>query len=498
MSELFLFVRPPRPVWPFNGPSTRFWPPLAFASLAAALREALPDLRVGILDAPALRQGWKSLTATLRDLQPAYVGIGEEAVSAADGLRLAELARAAGAKVIAGGCFFGHVAPQVLATGLVEVVVHGEGERTIVELVHALRTGERGALRDVRGVSFRDGEETVRTGHRPLIANLDDLPFPAYDLLPVAVYGGNSRNHPDLAAIELGRGCTEACDFCVLWRQMGQPHGSVLVPRLRVKSAARLLEEIRVLRRRHGRHYLGWVDPTFNAHPTVPAELAEQLCREGLQTGQSAWVRADHLRRDHDSGALAACVRAGLDEVYVGVERSDTASLAGFHKGEDLDAIRDAFHRLRRHHPRVFTVGSFIYGLPGDSPETMRHLYQLSLELGVDQAFFIPLTPLPGTPFWQDSLWDPTGESFRSYSFLPQGINGTAELDRALMRRMAFHWPGARIGGYFRRLFLEGSRKRRITLRLTARALKFAADLMLDQAPNRSSRGLVMPEWAEE
>jgi anaerobic magnesium-protoporphyrin IX monomethyl ester cyclase len=498
MSELFLFVRPPRPVWPFNGPSTRFWPPLAFASLAAALREALPDLRVGILDAPALRRGWKSLTADLHELQPAYVGIGEEAVSAADGLRLAGLARAAGAKVVAGGCFFGQVAPQLLATGLVEAVVHGEGERTIVELVCALRTGQRGALRAVRGISFRAGEETVCTGHRPLIADLDDLPFPAYDLLPVAAYGGKSRNHPNLAAIELGRGCTEACDFCVLWRQMGQPHGSGLVPRLRVKSAARLLEEIRVLRRRHGRRYLGWVDPTFNAHPTVPAELAELLCREGLQTGQSAWVRADHLRRDHDSGALAAGVRAGLNEVYVGVERSDAAGLAGFHKGEDLDAIRDAFNLVRRHHPRVFTVGSFIYGLPGDSPQTMRDLHQLSLDLGVDQAFFIPLTPLPGTPFWQDTLWDPTGEFFRSYSFLPQGVNGTANLDRALMRRMAFYWPGSRIGGNLRRLFLEGPRKRRMTVRLVVRGLKFAVDLMLNQTPDRNSRGLVMPAWVED
>ena len=128
----------------------------------------------------------------------------------------------------------------------------------------------------------------------------------------------------------------------------------------------------------------------------------------------------------------------------------------------------------------------------------MRDLYQLSLDLGVDQAFFIPLTPLPGTPFWQDTLWDPSGESFRSYSFLPQGINGTAELDRALMRQAACHWPGERIGGYFRRLFLEGPRKRRITLRLLARGVKFAADLMLNRGPSGNSRGLVMPEWVED
>ena len=69
MSELFLFVRPPRPLWPFNGPGSAFWPPLAFASLAAALREGVPDVRVGILDAPASRMGWTSLSAELARLR---------------------------------------------------------------------------------------------------------------------------------------------------------------------------------------------------------------------------------------------------------------------------------------------------------------------------------------------------------------------------------------------------------------------------------------------
>ena len=74
MNELFLFVRPPRPLWPFNGPASAFWPPLAFASLAAALRAERADLRVAILDAPALKMGWQSLEAALRRERPAYVG----------------------------------------------------------------------------------------------------------------------------------------------------------------------------------------------------------------------------------------------------------------------------------------------------------------------------------------------------------------------------------------------------------------------------------------
>ena len=352
MNELFLFVRPPRPLWPFNSPASAFWPPLAFASMAAMLRERLRDLRVEILDAPALEMGWRTLAAEIQRRRPAFVGIGEEAVSCVEGLRLARLAKSCGAKVIAGGCFFGQIATQALATGLLDVVVHGEGEVTLVELVQAMREGSTAALAKVNGISFLAGEptreqarpdlpsrnpspgarapsralistdaerswgsrgrspspeaafpqhpstrlsrtfqrnvptalpaaseagEVITTPLRQLIADLDSLPLPAYDLLPVERYGARSVNHPRLAAIELSRGCFGSCDFCVLWRQMGRFAGDRLVPHLRVKSPERLLEEVRLLAHRYGRQYLGWVDPCYNADPRVPGQLAELL-----------------------------------------------------------------------------------------------------------------------------------------------------------------------------------------------------------------------------
>ena len=290
-------------MWPFNSPASAFWPPLAFASLAAALRERVRGLRVEILDAPALEMGWRTIAGELRRRRPDYVGIGEEAVSCVEGLRLARLAKDGGATVIAGGCFFGQVAPQALATGLIDVVVHGEGEVTLVELVAALREHSPAALGGVAGITFlsepaAEPGSVVMTPPRPLIPDLDTLPFPAYDLLPVERYGAGSLNHPALAAIELGRGCFGSCDFCVLWRQMGQFAGGHAVPRLRVKSAERVVAEIRELAGRFERRYLGWVDPCFNADPRVPGEVAERLLRAGLRLGQSAWMRTDALVRD--------------------------------------------------------------------------------------------------------------------------------------------------------------------------------------------------------
>jgi anaerobic magnesium-protoporphyrin IX monomethyl ester cyclase len=506
VNELFLFVRPPRPLWPFNSPASAFWPPLAFASLAAALREKVKKLRVEILDAPALEMGWRTLEAELRRRQPAFVGLGEEAVSCVEGLRLARLARAGGARVIAGGCFFGHVAAEVLATGLIDVVVHGEGEMTLVELVEALRDGSTAALERVAGISFLKGSPAeagvpvVTTPARPLLPDLDKLPFPAYDLLPVERYGARSVNHPRLAAIELGRGCFGDCDFCVLWRQMGRFSGERLVPQLRVKSPERLLEEIRVLVRRYHRGYLGWVDPCFNADPRVPGQLAELLLHEDLCVGQSAWMRTDALVRDANSGALDNCVRAGLNEAYLGIERPDAESLASLHKSSGVEHARAALRILRRRFPQVLAIGSFIYGLPGDTPKAVRAIHRLTMELELDQFFFIPLTPLPGTSAWRPEFWDPTGERFREFNFLPTGRphGWHAELERALLWSLLTYWPAVRLRNYLHELLRLDARRRRVQWRLALRGARFHLGRMMKSPVGADdSSGLVFPRWYE-
>jgi anaerobic magnesium-protoporphyrin IX monomethyl ester cyclase len=498
VKPLLLFVRPPRPLWPFNGPGSAFWPPLAFASLAAAVRASRLDVEVRILDAPALEMGWRSLERELARLRPVWIGLGEEAVSCVEGLRLAGVARRLGVRVIAGGCFFGHVAPEALRTGLIDVVVHGEGEETLVELMAVLRDGDAAGLRQVRGISFLDGEEVVRTRPRALIRDLDRLPFPAYDLLPVERYGRTSRHHPALAAVEAGRGCPHSCEFCVLWRQMGHSRDGQPVPHHRSKSPERLREELRILRDCFGRRYVGWVDPCFNADPDVPRRLAESLLRAGRPIGQSAWVRADCLVRDAASGALETCVRGGLNEVYIGIERLEPGQLRRLRKGGPDSAAREALDLLARRHPAVFTVGTFLYGLPEDTPRGVRALFLAATELPLDLAFFIPLTPLPGTAYWRPELWDASGESFRSFGFLPHvdGDPFLARLTTALHRSALLAWTPERLRQTVRRLLARDPRRRDICRRQLARLAPFVAWGVLGRGlGGRRGGGMRFPAW---
>jgi len=497
MKETFLFLRPPRPLWPFNGPGSAFWPPLAFASMGQALRSAFSDLDVAILDAPVLEMGWKSLAQELRVRRPAYIGIGEEAVSCVEGLRAAKLGKECGATVIAGGCFFGNAASEVLTTGLVDVVAHGEGEATIVELLKALRDRSAESLKRVRGISFRGGEQVVRTEPRELIADLDTLPMPAYDLLPMERYGARSKNHARLGAIELGRGCNCSCEFCVLWRQMGKPRGSRVVPHLRVKSAERLMEEIRLLMDRYGRRFLGWVDPCFNASENIPGELAGQLLREGRRTPQSAWVRADYLLRDEASGALERCVEAGLCEMYLGIERVDQEQLASLHKGNSHQEGERSLWLLARKYPQVFTVGSFIYNLPGDTPAVVRRLFREAFRAPIDMTFFIPLTPLPGTPYWRRELWDGTGEVMREHDFLLhfRGEGLKAKLSRTLIFCYWLSWPWERLKRVLGSFVARDARRRSISRRNIARLNWYVARAIGKALMGRSEFAMNLPSW---
>jgi radical SAM superfamily enzyme YgiQ (UPF0313 family) len=481
-------------VWPFNGPSSAFWPPLAFASLAAAVREQVPEVPVAILDAPALRMGWRSLEEYIRSAKPAFVAIGEEAVSCTDGLRLAWLAKSMGAKVLAGGCFFGNLGGEVLGTGLIDFVVHGEGERTLVELMRALHSRDNRALAQVKGLSFRDGDTVISTGWRDPIDDLDQLPIPAFDLLPMHRYGAEGRNHRDFVGLELGRGCCHRCSFCVLWRQMGRSHATGIQPCLRTKSPERIVAEVAYVTKNFGRKYIGWVDPCFNANPNAPRELAEKLLSRGMKIGQSAWVRADYLCRDAASGALDSCVRAGLNEIYIGIERTSNSDLRKLAKGSQHDDVRSALERISARYPEVCTVGSFIYGIEGETNESVRELFRSAYELPLDVALFIPLTPLPGTPFWNPALWDGNGSSLRLCSFLPNLLGEASQQHRAMLHNIMWYWPPERIRSCVRFLCAPDSRRRSIARRLLARGFGFVVGSRLG---GREQGTMPIPAWYE-
>lgn len=445
-----MFIRTPRYLWPFNSEASSFWQPLGFACLAAAVREAgYHDVQ--ILDCPALKLGWKSLARILENERPDLIGIGEETVSANEGYRLARLARQLlpDAKIICGGHFFTYMYDEALREHPIDFVVRFEGDLTLVELLDEIQKQYPSYSR-VRGIAFREGDEVIATPPRPIIEDLDDLPLPAYDLLPMELYGRGARNHPALGALQHSRGCTASCDFCVVWRTMGQvgKNGDPLeiAPQWRTKSPERMLEEVDRLVKGYQRQTLGWVDDTWNASPEWSAAFCEAMIKRNYGVSSTMWMRADYLVRDERLGILEAQVRAGMVQCIIGIERATERDLETLSKRNNGPEITEkAISILRRRYPEVFVIGSLIYGLEDDSEESIDEIIRFVNGTGIDYAFVLALTPNPGTEVWRRARARGLIEvdDYSAYNFhtpiMPSRYLSRAELEQIYFKRLLFN-----------------------------------------------------------
>ncbi len=464
-----VFVRTPRYVWPFNSETSAFWQPLGFLSLAAQVEAVLPEVSVRIIDCPGSRIGWKTLLAGLNADPPDVICVGEETVSSNEAVRLAQTVKEQRPEtlVIAGGVFFSYAGREYLEAGLIDYVVHGEGEHTLTELLAVLI--HHGDVETVKGISFCKAGRWVRTQTRPLIQDLDSLPFPAWSKVPMRQYGLGSKNHPGLVSIEHSRGCIDQCGFCILWKHMGRASadGRDVKPCFRTKSPERSLEEVARLVRDYDRFTFGWVDPTWNADPAWTDQFCDLLLRHDLKIRQTAWVRADCLIRDESLGILEKAVRTGLCQVMIGVERPDVSGQQALNKhANGPDVTARAFEILQTRYPSVFTIGSVIFGLWDETRESLSRLSRYSQTIGMDYCFFIPLTPNPGTAVYEQARSQGRIEvtDLRAYNFHTPVMRTRSFSARQLERfyfKLAFGLNRDRIINHLRSLFCVHDRRRR-------------------------------------
>lgn len=402
-----LLVSSPRYYWPYMNEDDNFLLPQSLVCLASVLRDA--GIPVRVVDCMASKIGWKSLERLVREEKPDLIGVGENhALYIRETVRVLELAREINPRIIrvGGGAHFTNLLEESLRGYPLDYVVKGEGEMTFLQLVQELAR-KTPRLDRVPGIAFlRDGK-VVETPPRPLVRNLDDLPLPAYDLVPMENYGkARYIFSPGGTTIHHSRGCTGGCTFCAWWLQMAdvkQVNGKTrYIPRWRTKSVGRVMEEIDLLYHRYDKRCLVFVDESWNLNQKWNNEFAEAMIRrEDIKLNWFAFMRLDAILRDERAGVFEKLVRSGLSHICVGVERMHNDQLEGFGKGFYSEAdTREVFRILNRKYPSVFRQATFIVGVRDETPQSLDEMVNFAMELNADYPGFHPITPVPGTAFW--------------------------------------------------------------------------------------------------
>ncbi len=257
-----------------------------------------------------------------------------------------------------------------------DYVVRGEGEETVVELLEALSDG--GKPYGVKGVSFRDGDQVVHNPPRPLVQDLDSLPFPDLDLIV-------GKENMSVTPILTSRGCPYNCTFCSVTEMFGH--------KFRRRSVENVMEELHLLKPRSVFFY----DDIFNADAERMANLLESMLREGITPDWSAQCHT-HLILKHKE-LLPLMRRSGCFALYLGFESINPATLKEYRKRQTVEEIREAIRLLHRH--GIMVHGMFVFGADTDDLATFKETVKFALRNRIDTAQFLVLTPVPGTQLFR-------------------------------------------------------------------------------------------------
>ncbi len=367
----------------FRGPvdRSRFrFPPLGVAYLAASLRQAGHD--VALLDCTFLRRD-EALSAAL-STDAEIVGISCMVTMLDDCLWFARRLRDRCSLLVAGGPL-PTCNPEAFADDF-DVVVRGEGEAALREIVAASETGDdvgdvAGA---VRGAAAGRGPRTPgQPAPRPFIRNLDALPFPARDLLPNSAYiaFGRRRYGHAVTTVMTTRGCPYRCEFC---------SNVVFGNSYRERSPGNVVDEIEEALRL-GYDHISFADDVFTLNRDRVRALCDEIERRRLRFTWECLARVDRL----DAATATRMRRAGCRRVYLGIESGDERTLRLMRKESTTEQARQAVAAARS---AGLEVGAFfIVGYPGEDDDGVLATLRLATSLPLAYAGFTLPYPLPGT-----------------------------------------------------------------------------------------------------
>ncbi len=389
------------------------YPPLGTLYAASAMREQ--GYSVALFDA-MLSAGPHEWVAMVRQVRPRYAIIFEDNFNYLSKMSLMRMreaafemidaAKAEGCIVIACGADMTDHTEQYLARGA-DYVLLGEGEETLAELLAYLEANptpqspprqqggeaksptDDSGLYQIQSLAYLHDGEMIKTPTRPVIRNLDALPFPAWDLVNREQYQSVWLEHHGYTSMNMvtTRGCPFHCNWCAkpIWGQ-----------KYNIRSAANVVAEMQWIKDNFNPDQIWFMDDIMGIQDRWIEEFADLLDQQNLHIPFKSLNRVDLLLRGKTILALA---RAGAKIVWVGAESGSQKILDAMDKGTTVEQIYEATRQLHKHGVKVAFFLQF--GYPGETREDIELTLKMVRDLMPDDIGISVSYPLPGTPFFE-------------------------------------------------------------------------------------------------
>lgn len=386
-----VFVNPPLSVKDRYGVKSQgggWTPPLGLTNLAAMTRKH--GYETVIIDAAAMSMGYEETAKEILDNGFGYVGITAVTISISHAACLANMLKIAdkGITTIIGGPHLSAIPLETMSMyPEFDIGVIGEADYTIIDLLHALEEGSN--LSQVKGLIIRINDGLSITPSRPKVKNLDELPMPAWDLLPeLAKYycpPVHTLRRIPAALLVASRGCPGECTFCA---------NSVSGKVMRAYSAEYTFEMIKDLYYNYGIREIQLRDDNFTAYRKRMVKLCKILKHKKLNLVWTCAGRVDMV----NPTILEMMKEAGCWQIWYGIESGCQSVLNAMKKNITIEQIKEAVHMTRD--AGIIPCGFFMLGNPTETKKSLMKTVDFATKLPLGEAHFSFMTPLPGAEIY--------------------------------------------------------------------------------------------------
>jgi radical SAM superfamily enzyme YgiQ (UPF0313 family) len=372
---------------PSNAPNPVL--PLGLAYLAAALAQA--HIEVEVIDAWAEGLSFVGLGKRISGKNYDAIGITIMSPLYAAGMQTVDSARKnSSAKIIVGGPHPSASPEECLQDNPhIDFAVIGEGERTCIDLIHALSNGGQG-LESIPGVAFWQNGKIITTGHAPRVARLEELPYPAWRLFPLKKY----RTHPPYGkdspymTLITSRGCPFSCSYC---------SKSVFGQEYLAMSPEAVCRQVQYMTEEFGAREVHFYDDDFTIDMARAEAICDEMLRQKIHVSWSCTTRVDLVNEK----LLTKMERSGCWLIAYGVESADPTILENARKGYTFAQVEQAFRLTQK--TGIRTLAYFMLGLPGETKETVQETIDFSLKLDPDFVSWGITALYPGSPLYMQA-----------------------------------------------------------------------------------------------